>query len=120
MTDLTIKPSALSSSTATQLLNAWEAGAQRPPDPSHAEISRLAYEIYVASGSKDGESRQHWEQAEAELRGMGRVIFAAQDCCGDESPVVRASSVSVIKPAVAPLPTAIHQGKSPEARGHKG
>lgn len=43
-------------------------GLVRAMDPSHDEIACCAYEIYVRSDMKDGRSREHWYQAESELR----------------------------------------------------
>lgn len=36
--------------------------------PTHDEISKRAYEIYVKSGHKQGLCNQNWRQAELELR----------------------------------------------------
>ena len=35
--------------------------------PTHKEIARRAYEIYLESGRKQGQSEQYWLQAEQEL-----------------------------------------------------
>ena len=35
--------------------------------PTHDDISKRAYEIYVLSGCKEGQCRQNWHQAESEL-----------------------------------------------------
>lgn len=39
--------------------------------PSHEQIARRAYEIFLARGSKQGNPEQDWFQAERELR-LGR------------------------------------------------
>ncbi|MCC7144860.1 MAG: DUF2934 domain-containing protein [Phycisphaeraceae bacterium] len=36
--------------------------------PSHDEIARRAYEIYVKKGCRQGQCKQNWQQAERELR----------------------------------------------------
>ncbi len=36
--------------------------------PSHEEISRRAYEIYLARGGEQGREAEDWFQAERELR----------------------------------------------------
>jgi DUF2934 family protein len=36
--------------------------------PTHDDIARRAYDIYVTSGSKRGQCLQNWRQAEHELR----------------------------------------------------
>jgi hypothetical protein len=39
--------------------------------PSHEQIARRAYEIFLARGSQPGNPEQDWHQAERELR-LGR------------------------------------------------
>ena len=36
--------------------------------PTHAEIARRAYDIYVKTGCEQGRCKQNWHQAETELR----------------------------------------------------
>ena len=36
--------------------------------PTHDDIARRAYDIYVKSGQKPGQCIQNWQQAEHELR----------------------------------------------------
>jgi hypothetical protein len=36
--------------------------------PTHKEIARRAYELYLESGRKQGQSEQYWLQAEQELK----------------------------------------------------
>ena len=40
-----------------------------PQAPSHDEIARRAYELFVNKGCVQGQDRQDWFQAECELRG---------------------------------------------------
>ncbi len=40
--------------------------------PTHEEIARRAYEIYLRNGRREGQSEQNWYQAEHELRRGGR------------------------------------------------
>jgi len=42
-------------------------GAVFTVQPTQEQISRRAFEIYVASGCKEGRSEQNWLQAEREL-----------------------------------------------------
>jgi hypothetical protein len=35
--------------------------------PTHKEIARRAYEIYIENGRRQGQSEQYWLQAEQEL-----------------------------------------------------
>jgi hypothetical protein len=39
-----------------------------PAEPSHADIARRAYTIYVRKGCRPGHCEQNWRQAEGELR----------------------------------------------------
>ena len=36
--------------------------------PTHDEIARRAYDIYVKSGRKEGQCKKNWRQAEYDLR----------------------------------------------------
>jgi len=36
--------------------------------PTHKEIAKRAYEIYIENGRRQGQSEQHWLQAEQELK----------------------------------------------------
>jgi hypothetical protein len=36
--------------------------------PTHNDISRRAYDIYIKSGCKDGQCKQNWKQAEHEIQ----------------------------------------------------
>ena len=38
------------------------------PGPTHSEISRRAYELYLAGGRRDGRAAEDWLLAERELR----------------------------------------------------
>jgi hypothetical protein len=39
-----------------------------PSMPTHDDIARRAYEIYLKNGRRQGKSEQNWLQAEHELR----------------------------------------------------
>ncbi|MGA2071044.1 MAG: DUF2934 domain-containing protein [Sedimentisphaerales bacterium] len=46
-------------------------GSQTTPaavTPTHKEIARRAYEIYIENGRRQGQSEQYWLQAEQELK----------------------------------------------------
>lgn len=36
--------------------------------PTHKEIARRAYQIYIENGRRQGQSEQYWLQAEQELK----------------------------------------------------
>jgi hypothetical protein len=42
--------------------------AKSSPDPDlHVQIEKRAYEIWLADGSRHGDDRSHWFQAETEV-----------------------------------------------------
>ncbi len=43
-------------------------GAQVRPAPTHEEIEARAYAIWLSEGSPDGRDRDHWFEAERQLR----------------------------------------------------
>jgi hypothetical protein len=43
------------------------ADESRPKTPTHDDIARLAYAIYVGNGSRDGHDEQDWLEAERML-----------------------------------------------------
>jgi Protein of unknown function (DUF2934) len=48
-------------------------GSQTEPAtaaPTHKEIARRAYEIYIENGRRQGQSEQYWLQAEQELKNV--------------------------------------------------
>jgi hypothetical protein len=61
-------------SQATQALTAEQAHSDPHPGhgvitpPTHDDIARRAYDIYVKSGRKQGQCKQNWQQAEHDLR----------------------------------------------------
>ena len=38
--------------------------------PTHKEIARRAYQIYIENGRRQGQSEQYWLQAEQELKNV--------------------------------------------------
>lgn len=51
--------------------------------PTHDQIAKCAYEIYVKTGRKQGQCTQNWQQAEQSLRDHGQAIApAAQHISG--------------------------------------
>lgn len=45
----------------------WRCGSSTPQAPSHEEIARRAYDIYVKNDRPQGQCRQNWCAAEREL-----------------------------------------------------
>jgi hypothetical protein len=50
---------------------ARNAAAPNRPQPSHEQIARRAYELFLARGAGHGQHEQDWAQAERELK-LGR------------------------------------------------
>jgi hypothetical protein len=50
---------------------ATTATAASTQGPTHEQIARRAYELYLARGATDGHAEQDWMQAERELK-LGR------------------------------------------------
>ena len=57
-----------------ETLLAGSLGEGYPRQPSHDEISRSAYDIYVASGCKQGQCTKNWFQAEQSLRSFAPAV----------------------------------------------
>ena len=47
--------------------------------PTHKDIAKRAYEIYVKNGCKEGQSEQNWLQAEQELKNRGEWLQADEE-----------------------------------------
>jgi len=65
-------------SEATRILAAQQTHDDRHPGhgvitmPTHDDIARRAYDIYVKNGCKLGRCKENWQQAEHDLRTGGR------------------------------------------------
>ncbi|MBN1359872.1 MAG: DUF2934 domain-containing protein [Sedimentisphaerales bacterium] len=55
------KPAASAATGAT-------ARSQTPAGPTHEQIAQRAHELWVKNGSKHGEDRMRWLEAEAQLK----------------------------------------------------
>jgi hypothetical protein len=49
-------------------VDVWETEGGAVAAPTHEQISKRAYEIYLKSGCQEGHCRANWEQAEQELQ----------------------------------------------------
>jgi hypothetical protein len=69
----------LNQSEATRVLAAQQTHGDMHPGhgviatPTHDDIARRAYDIYVATGCSQGQCKQNWHQAENDLRASGRT-----------------------------------------------
>ena len=75
----------MTKSKATQMSEMQQ--AHKAPHPgqvattmtTHKVISRRAYEIYVESGCKEGQSEQNWLQAEQEMKNREEWLEADEE-----------------------------------------
>jgi hypothetical protein len=61
-------PSSQFTSSARQCSSPSRSGESSPSSISPDHIARRAYEIWERNGRPEGQSEQHWQQAEEELR----------------------------------------------------
>jgi hypothetical protein len=52
----------------TALVKRMPAAAGEPPAPDRDQIARLAYQLFLAEGSRHGRDIDHWLEAEREIR----------------------------------------------------
>jgi hypothetical protein len=52
------------------------------PTPTHEQIARRAYEIFIERGQPEGHDLDHWLEAEAQLCASGRIGREAQPQSG--------------------------------------
>jgi hypothetical protein len=62
--DKTSAPKAVKAGTGT---TAKAASAAVTPAPTHEEIAKRAYELYLARGAEHGHAEEDWTRAESEL-----------------------------------------------------
>ena len=62
------QPKATQPSSNQQTLTAPHPGSAGTLRPTHAEIAKRAYEIYLKKGGQEGHCERNWLQAEQELR----------------------------------------------------
>ena len=48
--------------------------------PTHDAIARRAYDLYVKGGSKQGQCKQNWQQAEQSFADAGPTAVHAKGC----------------------------------------
>lgn len=68
MKPYTAQPEANRKLAAEQTHNELHGGRGVMALPTHEEIAKRAYDIYVKNGRKQGQSSQNWHQAEQELQ----------------------------------------------------
>jgi len=64
---------------AKQILDAPHSGPVIAAMLMHEDIAKRAYEIYVETGRRQGQSRQNWLQAERELKNQQNWRQAGRD-----------------------------------------
>ena len=68
MNKYTTQPDAKRTLAAEQTHNDLHPGHGVITTPTHDEIARRAYDIYVKSGRREGQCNKNWHQAEHDLR----------------------------------------------------
>ena len=76
-------------SSNQQTLMAPHPGSAGTTRPTHAEIAKRAYEIYLKKGRQQGQCERNWLQAEQELRPQG--MAASQSKPSGDKPTVAQS-----------------------------
>ena len=109
MNSFVIPPKSSYEVSASQKRAVPQSGPAMSPAPSHEDIARRAYEIYVKKGRQQGQCQQDWLQAERELRKQTVTASTPQTIAAP--PAARAGSGPVVKTAA---------GASPSIMGSKG
>ena len=78
-------------SSREQTLTAPHQGAAATTGPTHAEIAKRAYEIYLKKGKHQGQCERNWLQAEQELRDHATAACHSRPS-GDKPAATRACS----------------------------
>jgi hypothetical protein len=102
-------PSSMRAATAPQNSADPQGASAATPAPSHDDIARRAYEIYVKRGRQQGQCKQNWRQAEQDLHHEGLATCAAPACGWGQAP---APSSGPVAPTVA--------ASRPASAGDKG
>ena len=69
--------------TASRKNAAPESGPSMVPAPSHGDIARRAYDIYLKTGRQEGQCQRNWQEAEQAIQHEGQATCAAHECgCG--------------------------------------
>ena len=74
-----------------QTLMAPHPGSAETTRPTHDEIAKRAYEIYLKKGRQQGQCERNWLQAEQELRKQGMAASQSKPS-GDKPTVTRSYS----------------------------
>ena len=68
---------------------AEQVGSASPKVPSHEDIARRAFDIYVKKGRLQGQCQQNWREAEQELTMENRASGVAQEIGSKTPPLPR-------------------------------
>jgi hypothetical protein len=72
MSKYTTQSEATRTLAAQQTHNDMHPGHGVTATPTHGDIAKRAYDIYVKTGCKQGQCTKNWHQAENDLRASGR------------------------------------------------
>ena len=65
---------------AQQTSNAAHTAVAAAAMPTHDDIAKRAFDIYVKTGRRQGQCKQNWQQAEQALRNEGVVACRSAQC----------------------------------------
>jgi hypothetical protein len=115
MNDFVHQPESTRESTLSQKHASPQSGPSMVPAPSHGDIARRAYDIYLKTGCQQGQCQRNWQQAERDLQNEGRATCATQACGCETSPVQHTGFTPVMKTVGSISPAVTSRGNS--ARG---
>ena len=110
MKDFVVQPESTHASPGPQKRAVPQSGPVKSPAspaPSHADIARRAYDIYVRKGRQPGQCEQNWRQSEQELQDQGKPTCAAHESCRDPSLAPHACAPPVVKTVAGASPSTI-------------
>jgi hypothetical protein len=77
--------------------------------PTHEQITRRAYEIFIERGRPEGQDLDHWLEAEKQLRATGQSKSTAPTA-------ITSTPMRATQPAASSNGRSAGNGKTPQAR----
>jgi len=84
--------------------------------PTHEQIARRAYEIFIERGQQAGRDLEHWLEAEKQLRAAGQTKGAAQTATTTS---IRPAQPAVTQTSVPSNGRSQGNGRTPRAAARK-
>jgi len=69
--------------------------------PTHEQISRRAYEIFIERGQPEGRDLEHWLEAEKQLRATGQPKSAAPMAATPNTPSTTSAPMRATQPGAS-------------------